>query len=53
MSEYRKRVKALAQKRADEMRAMRDKGATLHQIGLAYGISRQRVHQIITKEFAA
>lgn len=45
---FQQRLKRDAAKRADKMRALRAKGKTLQEIADTYGISRQRVHQIVT-----
>jgi DNA-directed RNA polymerase sigma subunit (sigma70/sigma32) len=44
--EYKKLLKQWEKRRA-EMRALRAKGWTLERVGKRYGISRQRVLQIV------
>ncbi len=40
----------MKRKRQELMRAMRDKGRTLHEIGITFGLTRERVRQILNEK---
>ncbi len=50
MNKYRERIKKEAKARRLSMLRMLDKGKTLAEIGTLFGISAQRVHQLIQIE---
>lgn len=45
---YQKEIGALTRKRDAEIVARRKRGETMQQIADAVGVTRQRVHQILT-----
>lgn len=47
-----KKTRAKPESRGDRMRKMRDKGMTFEAIAAVFGVSRQRVHQLITEAYA-
>lgn len=51
MNKYREAQKREAAKRVTKMKRLRAKGWTLQQIATEYGISRQRVYQLLAEKY--
>lgn len=49
MLSYNQRLKTHADRRRDTLAKLRERGWTLARIGEKYGITRQRVYQILRK----
>jgi len=49
LEEHNRKQQDQARDRLADMAALREEGKTLEQIARSYGISRQRVHQLIAK----
>ena len=47
---YQKEIGALTAKRDAEIVSLREQGKTLQEIADTVGLTRQRVHQILTRE---
>lgn len=49
LEEHNRKQQDQARARLAEMAALREEGQTLEQIAQSYGITRQRVHQLMIK----
>jgi DNA-directed RNA polymerase sigma subunit (sigma70/sigma32) len=47
VNSYQREQSYAAMRRADQMRRYRERGWTLERIGTKYGVTKQRVHQIL------
>ena len=49
LEEHNRKQQDLARDRLAEIAALREAGKTYEQIGRVYGVTRQRVHQLMAK----